>query len=1791
MKAKTFKKLGMNGLKRVMSTMLVMVMLFTMVATYIPAETFKADEKPTITIHFQKPSYWTNLKMHAWDAEGKTLLADSWENRPSVQENADNAGWYTVTTTYEGNGFNYLYTAYNTGDNKNQQTYDVSISKETLTSGYECWVKEGSWSDAGGNNWKMELAVSTTAPEAWVTDANQKPEPEPDKEPYDKVAVAGNFDKFASEQSHWAAEGGTNGAGLMEYLGDGYYYKIITFDKKATDTTAEFKVTFNGSWDNALGNNGNNYVIDVAGATSVVIVADTEAKVAYNSVQHAEQIKTILGKFDIEWEPETEKDPVADVKVYFSKVTNWEKVYAYVWDKDGKQLNGAWPGAEIQKDGDYYVWTCQDWNLKEKINIIFTNGSSQTVDMALTDSDLAISTEWFFTPASEVNGKWECQKIDKAPYEIVALAGDFNNFANSGQSNWAENGGANGAGLMEYLGKGYYYKKITFDKLEKDKDASFKIVPGGSWGSDYGDGNANYAITVPAESTYVEIITNVTNKKIYTSVENPEAIAAILKGEEPVEKPAKMDIINGKTGTTKFVAVADKNKNVVLKYGVKSEVEAKGEAALASVNMTADKKNSYVSPELYFGDAVLDYVFFFEVDGNRILNDKQETVTIGGKEYSRYTREEFKGRVVNVPGSFPGASWDTTSHQMTYVGNGIYKYTFVNLPAATYYYKIAIDGSWTENYGADAVKNSPEGNISLYVPTAQDVTIYYSDFSHYTVNSIDYVFADITLVGSGINETVKLTDDELKGIYSVQVALAAGEHTGYKLLIGDKEYKINDFNLDKERLVTFYYDPATGVFYHDAASRPVDGEKIYYTTKDKAYKSVYGSVEQNSDVTFTINTGTDATSVVLVVKGIKNVEMEKSTLTDGVQKWTATTSFDRIGEFDYYFIISNGETIAVYCDDAENDTKYAGEGKATTLDNCNPYDLIVHEEGFETPDWMKNAVIYQIFPDRFYNGNIENDKAQESARGEVDYEFVDDWYLLPENPEQEEILTEEQYKEHGAYYGDGNWSNEIYGGDLEGIYERIDYLKALGVNVIYLNPIFSSISNHRYDACDYTEIDPILGTLGDFEDLVRFAEENGMKIILDGVFNHVSDDSIYFDRYYKFLGKSEKIGAYPYWAYVYDYMAEKGVDQTTAEAAAKEYFTAEYGITDYSYTEWFEVNSTVMEGAVDNIGLRAGKAVYSYEGWWGYDSMPVIYSTNGSEYQTGNWAEEIIYNEEETSVTQYWISKGNNGWRLDVANEVSDETWQEFRDSVKALDSDAVIIGEIWDDATHYLMGDMYDSVMNYVFRTAVTGFAKGGSATAAMEALEKIRERYPEEAFYAMMNLVGSHDTTRVLSYLDGIDDDRKQTDEASAFPTYETTSDLAKQRQYLVALMQFTYAGAPTIYYGDEIGMTGSDDPDDRRAMEWGKGNKELVTWYATLAAIRAQHDVLRTGSVEPIVVNNNVMGYVRRDADEVMIILVNNATSDKEVTIDLSALKVDADKLTDLLTNKAATIADGKLTITVPAVNGVILSDTVKTYTVDQENLAPAYDPEYIGGADLTPDEPERPQDPKPEEPKPEDPKPEEPKPEEPKDEVIKEEGSGIEREDVVIAEDNKNNEVVKEADGKETVVLGNDKMPDLTIKAETTVVDEDAFFVRQYLVEGELFKETVAQMEKKLKEVENFKMVEINLYSGEGTQMTQLKGYVEVTIPVPTDIKVKEGNVLAVYRVNDDGSFTNCNATIKDGKLTFRTNHFSTFVIVEQAKTAVVPQTGDNSQTAVYFFVLLAGLAVAMTGVVNKRKYVK
>lgn len=1086
----------------------------------------------------------------------------------------------------------------------------------------------------------------------------------------------------------------------------------------------------------------------------------------------------------------------------------------------------------------------------------------------------------------------------------------------------------------------YIYSK-TFNKGKYEYKCVFDYA---NW---YEAEAGNRSLDIKDDNTNVVFLYNTETGKLTDSINNANDVAVTLGMQAA---PAEAKVNANANGTLEFVTVADGAKAVTLVYGKKAEVEKKGETALSKVSCKKLDNGGFSSGNIFLGDDAADIVYYYDVDGTPVRDGSaDDTAAIDGAKYSVYKKAKFEGRGVNVPGTFPGSSWDAASNVMKYKGNGLYEYTFENVPAANYEYKISM-GSWSENYGKGGI---PDGaNIAVTVPKTQDVTVFYNDITHNSVTTIDYIFADITLSGSGIPDGTKLDDSGLTGIYTAVVAMKKGTYDDVKLTYNNKDYKFDSIKIDEDKDVTFYFDPVSEIYYCNASNEKVEEADIYYNTKDTEYKSVYGAVATGEDVTFSITTGTDVTNAKMVIKGVeaKNLEMTKAgAAKDGKQKWSVTTKFSTIGENHYYFALSNGSSVVIYADDDGN----YGTGKVTDLTNIQDYDLVVYKDGFETPDWMKDAVIYQIFPDRFYDGDSSNNQAQTSARGEEDYEYIKDWYTLPENPEQEALLDEDTYKSTGAYYGDGNWSNEIYGGDLKGITERIDYLKALGVNVIYLNPVFSSISSHRYDTSDYGIIDPILGDLGDFEELTQVAEANGMHVVLDGVFNHVSDDSKYFDRYYKYLeAGTDKIGAYPYWAYVYDTMSEQGVSQDTAEDMAKKYFADNYGITDFSYTEWFDVFTTSLkddngDAVTDDIGLRAGKAVYGYDGWWGYDSMPIIKATNGSEYQTGNWAEEIIGNDDGTSVGQYWISKGSDGWRLDVANEVSDETWQNFRKSVKALNNgDAVIIGEIWTDATDYLLGDMYDSVMNYVFRNAVLGYAKGGTATDATNALERIRERYPEEAFYAMMNLVGSHDTARVLSYLDGIDDDRNQKDIDSAFPTYEKTSDLAKRRQYLVAFLQFTYAGAPTIYYGDEIGMVGADDPDDRRAFEWGKGNKELVTWYATLADIRSQYPALRTGSVEPLNTGNDaIMGYVRSDDKDTMLVLANNTEEAKTITVDAAALGLKANELTDIIASQKYSVTDGKVTVTVPALNGVILTDDVKTASVDQAALAPAYDPIYV------------------------------------------------------------------------------------------------------------------------------------------------------------------------------------------------------------------------------------------------------
>jgi glycosidase len=381
------------------------------------------------------------------------------------------------------------------------------------------------------------------------------------------------------------------------------------------------------------------------------------------------------------------------------------------------------------------------------------------------------------------------------------------------------------------------------------------------------------------------------------------------------------------------------------------------------------------------------------------------------------------------------------------------------------------------------------------------------------------------------------------------------------------------------------------------------------------------------------------------------------------------------------------------------------------------------------PNWTKDAVFYQIFPDRFCR----------SAKYKAVGKFVD-WDTLP---------TREN----------------MFGGNLAGICEKLEYIASLSVNAIYLCPIFKSNSNHRYHTVDYFEIDPVLGTLKDFDTLVSKAHKLGLRVILDGVFNHCSRGFFQFNSLME-LGKNSP------------------------------------------YVDWFHVHGWPLHA-------YSGKP--NYDCWWGYPALPKFNTDNPD-------VRDYLF-----SVGEYWMKRGIDGWRLDVPNEIDDDSfWQEFRRRIKAINPDAYIVGEIWDEPSRWLQGDQFDGVMNYPLRKAVLKYLFDESPIVLAEFATRLREAFPEGRFGVQMNLLGSHDTIRLASL---------------------PCSNL--QRVKLALALLFFLPGAPCIYYGDEIGMLGGKDPDNRRSFPWDKfaemQKAPVYDYLKGLIALRNKERVLRDGLLE--------------------------------------------------------------------------------------------------------------------------------------------------------------------------------------------------------------------------------------------------------------------------------------------------------------------------------------------------------
>ena len=506
------------------------------------------------------------------------------------------------------------------------------------------------------------------------------------------------------------------------------------------------------------------------------------------------------------------------------------------------------------------------------------------------------------------------------------------------------------------------------------------------------------------------------------------------------------------------------------------------------------------------------------------------------------------------------------------------------------------------------------------------------------------------------------------------------------------------------------------------------------------------------------------------------------------------------------------------------------------------FQLTVYVPRQTQPDWYKNGIVYQVFPDRFARGADWRERAEKAlaARREGPARvLVEDWDTPPAYKKSEggDILE---------------W--DFYGGTLRGVREKLDYLADLGVTVIYLNPIFEAASNHRYDTADYLRIDPMLGDEGEFCALAREAAERGISIMLDGVFNHCGQDSRYFNRY----------GNYP----------EPGAWQGDASP----------------YRDWFFFNE---DG--------------TYDGWWGNPDLPDV-NEKSPEYR------ELICGQD--GVVRKWLRAGARGWRLDVADELSDSFIEDIKAAMVAERPDGALVGEVWEDASNkmaygklrqYFEGTELDGTMNYPLRTALLAFVRNQIGAPEMAArLEQLRENYPRDAFFSCLNLLGSHDRERLFTMLgDAPDPDTLSEEECAAFRLDEGHASLAMSRLWLTVLLQMTLPGVPCVYYGDERGMEGFRDPYNRAAFPWDGGRMDCATVFRNAIAVRKALPVLTTGDFEPFADGEDVFGFWRRGEDGECVCVLANASLHDAHTV---RVPMAGEAVSDVVSGAAPAVADG-------------------------------------------------------------------------------------------------------------------------------------------------------------------------------------------------------------------------------------------------------------------------------------------
>ena len=463
----------------------------------------------------------------------------------------------------------------------------------------------------------------------------------------------------------------------------------------------------------------------------------------------------------------------------------------------------------------------------------------------------------------------------------------------------------------------------------------------------------------------------------------------------------------------------------------------------------------------------------------------------------------------------------------------------------------------------------------------------------------------------------------------------------------------------------------------------------------------------------------------------------------------------------------------------------------------------------QIPDWLQGAIFYQIFPDRFANGDVGNDPVN-----------VHGWSDPP------------------SLYS-------YFGGDLRGVQQKLDYLEDLGVNALYLNPIFQSAASHRYHTTDYYRIDPILGTMEDFRSLLDDVHRRGMRLILDGVFNHCGRGFFAFNDLLENQEHSP-------------------------------------------YKDWFHVRRFPVDA------FSPGEA-QDYLAWWNIKSLPKFNTSNPEVRQY------LL------DVARYWVEQGIDGWRLDVPNEINDDDfWAEFRHVVRIANPDAALIGEIWETNPRWVGSGHFDGLMNYPVRDAVLDLLKWRIGIAPfVERIESVMRAYPWKHVLAMYNTLGSHDTKRVSTYLDG---------------------DL--QRVALAFIFLVAYPGIPAFYYGDEVGLEGDKDPDSRRTFPWDENiwNVELRNLIKKLIAVRKQSEALQVGDYQRIWIDEAKRGFafLRSVKDEKVLVVLNASDNTINADIPVGSLGWQGNDLVqDFIQGGVLQLQDGFVQVELPPYGGKWIS----------------------------------------------------------------------------------------------------------------------------------------------------------------------------------------------------------------------------------------------------------------------------